>query len=621
MPTSQISVSSRRRSRCSLSSSGRPCSYSARVRATSKRIRSRSACVGLQRLDVGLGDAEEVQVLGGDVDAIAGGVAGDVLPEVRELQRRRHLVGVAHQLGIAVAEQRQQQAPDGLGRARRVAAQRRESSRSASRPGPCGTRSACPRAAGSARSRFSIVSASATNTGWSASPWQQRRERLLPAVQRLDAAPLVLGLVGEVVGAARERVQRDQVRAHLGRHEARRDRVALGVGARELLAVGVGALDGPRAGRRIQPADRRLDRRPTASGRPSPPSAPRASPRPRRRIWRIMSGSLPPLPPLRRGRGGSSTATGCDLRCSAMWPRWIPSVASARSAARFDARPALPMIIASVFASVTPSSCCARRAPACACSVPPTVPTAIGISSWPTQLAVVLGAPDGERAVAPVGGGERVRARLDAAPVVAGRDHHRVDAVHDPLVVGGGAVGIVLGEARRRDDAVAHGGAVERLGRERARRARARCTRTRRRSHRLVRMRRPGPPARPARRRARPAPRRRCSPCWRPSRRGSRRGRARSRAREACAPPARARRRRARRRRGRVACASASSSALAASRRALAASGSSTPTSSICAVITGSSASATKPPPSRTMRAAFDAAAITDGSSTAIGTR
>jgi len=48
--------------------------------------------------------------------------------------------------------------------------------------------------------------------------------------------------------------------------------------------------------------------------------------------------------------------------------------------------------------------------------------------------------------------------------------------------------------------------------------------------------------------------------------------------------------------------------------------GSSTPMTSICAVITASSASATNPPPSRTMRAAFDAAAITDGSSTAIGT-
>ena len=35
----------------------------------------------------------------------------------------------------------------------------------------------------------------------------------------------------------------------------------------------------------------------------------------------------------------------------------------------------------------------------------------------------------------------------------------------------------------------------------------------------------------------------------------------------------------------------------------------------------GSSASAMNPPPARTIRAAFDAAAMTDGSSTAIGTR
>jgi len=35
----------------------------------------------------------------------------------------------------------------------------------------------------------------------------------------------------------------------------------------------------------------------------------------------------------------------------------------------------------------------------------------------------------------------------------------------------------------------------------------------------------------------------------------------------------------------------------------------------------GASATASNPPPARTMRAAFEAAAITDGSSTAIGTR
>jgi hypothetical protein len=46
---------------------------------------------------------------------------------------------------------------------------------------------------------------------------------------------------------------------------------------------------------------------------------------------------------------------------------------------------------------------------------------------------------------------------------------------------------------------------------------------------------------------------------------------------------------------------------------------SATSRSSTCVVMTDSSASAEKPPPSRTMRAAFEAAAITDGSSTAMG--
>ena len=72
--------------------------------------------------------------------------------------------------------------------------------------------------------------------------------------------------------------------------------------------------------------------------------------------------------------------------------------------------------------------------------------------------AVVGDAPGGERAVAavPPCGGEGVGAGLDGAPVVAGGDDHGVDAVHDALVVRGGAVGIELGEARRGDDAVAH---------------------------------------------------------------------------------------------------------------------------------------------------------------------
>src|SRR5581483_7348372 len=80
------------------------------------------------------------------------------------------------------------------------------------------------------------------------------------------------------------------------------------------------------------------------------------------------------------------------------------------------------------------------------------------------ERAVGARAPGGERAVAAVRaarGGERVRARLDAAPVVAGGDGDGVDAVHDALVVRRRAVRIELGEARRRDDAVAHARAVE----------------------------------------------------------------------------------------------------------------------------------------------------------------
>ncbi len=48
--------------------------------------------------------------------------------------------------------------------------------------------------------------------------------------------------------------------------------------------------------------------------------------------------------------------------------------------------------------------------------------------------------------------------RLDGAPVVPGGEHHGVDAVRDPLVVGDGAVRIELGEARGVDDAARRSG-------------------------------------------------------------------------------------------------------------------------------------------------------------------
>ena len=58
-------------------------------------------------------------------------------------------------------------------------------------------------------------------------------------------------------------------------------------------------------------------------------------------------------------------------------------------------------------------------------------------------------------------------AGLHRAPVGPGRDHDGVDAVHDPFVVRGRAVGIELGETRRVDDAVDDVLAVHLLGRER----------------------------------------------------------------------------------------------------------------------------------------------------------
>ena len=66
--------------------------------------------------------------------------------------------------------------------------------------------------------------------------------------------------------------------------------------------------------------------------------------------------------------------------------------------------------------------------------------------------------------------------------------------------------------------------------------------------------------------------------------------------------------------------AAARSCARAAVRRSAAPAGSGTWTSWIWPIIAPASASATKPPPARATRAAFEAAAITDGSSTTMGT-
>ena len=71
--------------------------------------------------------------------------------------------------------------------------------------------------------------------------------------------------------------------------------------------------------------------------------------------------------------------------CRVMCPRWMPSVASARRAARFCANPTLTMISASSRAVVTCISLSAACAVGCTRVAPPTMPTAMGISSVPTS--------------------------------------------------------------------------------------------------------------------------------------------------------------------------------------------------------------------------------------------
>ncbi len=62
------------------------------------------------------------------------------------------------------------------------------------------------------------------------------------------------------------------------------------------------------------------------------------------------------------------------------------------------------------------------------------------------QVAVGVHVPVGQRAVLAVAGRVGMGAGLDGPPVVAGGDAYRVDAVHDALVMGGGAPGVDHGE-------------------------------------------------------------------------------------------------------------------------------------------------------------------------------
>ncbi len=185
-----------------------------------------------------------------------------------------------------------------------------------------------------------------------------------------------------------------------------------------------------------------------------------------------------------------------------MWPRWMPSVARARTAARFDARPTDAAIAARLLRVGDAED--AERQPRRRVDAERPADGAEGHRQLEAALEVVASAaPDGQGRVAPRAGRERVGACLDGAPVVAGRDHDGVDAVHDALVVRGRAVRIELREARRVDDAVDD---VRRRSMASVARTEAgtrHVTRTQRWSQRFERMRSPTrPPAMAARRSA-----------------------------------------------------------------------------------------------------------------------
>ncbi|KAG1578766.1 hypothetical protein G6F46_015746 [Rhizopus delemar] len=72
-----------------------------------------------------------------------------------------------------------------------------------------------------------------------------------------------------------------------------------------------------------------------------------------------------------------------------MWPRWMPSVASARNAPRFCARPTATATSPSSCADFTSMIFSASLASGCVLVAPPTRPTGMGISIVPTSAPEV----------------------------------------------------------------------------------------------------------------------------------------------------------------------------------------------------------------------------------------
>ena len=146
-----------------------------------------------------------------------------------------------------------------------------------------------------------------------------------------------------------------------------------------------------------------------------------------------------------------ATWRACRLIC----PRWMPSVARARSAARFCARPTETMISASSAARLHTHQLQGRlgrdgrvlrrrlahrhRHLQTADQIP--------VASFPQVL---------KAGIAAIAGSIGMRACFDRAPVVAGGDDHRIHTVHNAFVVGGCPVGISGGKSPGSDDAVAH---------------------------------------------------------------------------------------------------------------------------------------------------------------------
>ena len=87
-------------------------------------------------------------------------------------------------------------------------------------------------------------------------------------------------------------------------------------------------------------------------------------------------------------------------------------------------------------------------------SAPPTIPTAIGISSSPMRSPFSARRQVDKRCVPATSSGVGVGACLDRPPVVAGGDHDRIHTVHDALVVSGRPVRIGRGKGPGFDDPV-----------------------------------------------------------------------------------------------------------------------------------------------------------------------